>query len=193
MAKTEKNLDARIRRSREALIQAGRELLNQNFETTLSDIAREAGVGRTTLYRLFETKQDLVVAIALDCLETFDRATAHIESEADSALDSIRLLYRAIMPLSAEMQFLMSLSSFDLGDRRIARQYQRQQDEMREVIELAKQEGSIDEKLPTEWLLHSIDALYYPAWMLRGEAGFSDEDLAELAFRGFHRGAAPGQ
>ena len=190
MANTEKNVDARIRRSREALIKAGRELLNQNYETSLSDIARQAGVGRTTLYRLFETKQELVTAIALDCLQIFDRATAHIDAEADSALDAIRLLYRAIMPLSAEMQFLMNLSDLDCEDPELVRLFERQENEMRELIELAKHEGSIDKALPTDWLLHAIDALFYPAWMLRGRKEYSDDSLAELAFRGFCQGAA---
>jgi len=185
-----KSVDARIRRSREALIEAGRELLNQNYETSLSDIARHAGVGRTTLYRLFETKKDLVTAIALDCLETFARATEHLEHEASSALDAIGLLYRAIIPLSSEMQFLMGLSSYELEDPELLRLLERQENEMREVIELAKQEGSIDPDLPTEWLIHALDALFYPAWVLRGHEKYSDDTLAEFAFRSFCHGAA---
>ena len=51
----EKPLDARIKRSRTAIIEAGLECLNQNNEASLTDIANQAGVGRATLYRLFET------------------------------------------------------------------------------------------------------------------------------------------
>ena len=191
MAKLDSNTDARIRRSRRALIEAGRDLLNQNYETSLSDIARQADVGRTTLYRLFQNKGELTTAIALDCLEAFDHATAHIESEAESALDAIRLLFRATMPLHAEMQFLMNLDYFEWDDPELDRIYQRQNEEICALIELAKQEGSIDKNLPTDWLVHALEAYFYPAWMLREAAGYSDDRLAELAFRGFSRGAQP--
>ena len=187
--KAEGTTDARIVRSRAALIRAGRTLLNKNYEASFSDIASAANVGRATFYRLFDTKEDLVRAIALDCLECFDRATEHIESEARSTLDAVRMSYHAMMPLSEEMQFLINLGGFALEDKNLVRTYERQQEEMRELIDQLKREGCVDKTIPTQWLVHSFDAQFYPAWMLRSDPKYTDAELADLAYRSFCRGA----
>ncbi len=184
----DKNTDARIRRSHAAIVNAGRELLNQNSEASLTDIAGHAGVGRATLYRLFETKEQLVKAIAIDCLEVFDAATAHLDTQSRSALDAIHLLFKAIIPLAAEQQFLMNLSGLAFEDEDLQQIVKQQETELLHLVDLAKQEGSIDLSVPSDWIMHVIDALFYPAWMLRQEKHYSDEALAGLAFRTFCNG-----
>lgn len=184
----EKPLDARIKRSRTAIIEAGLECLNQNNEASLTDIANQAGVGRATLYRLFETKEQLISAIAEQCLHSFDTATEHVESEADSALDAIRLLFIAIMPLSSQLQFLMNLDNLMDTDPALQAIYKRQKQEMADIIELAKQEGSIKQSIPTLWIVNLIDNLFYPAWLMISEEGYSDREVAELAFNTLCKG-----
>lgn len=184
----EKTLDVRIQRSQAALINAGRELLRKNSEATLSDIASHAGVGRTTLYRLFETKEELVKAIAKDCLEVFDRATEHLEREAESAMDGFRLTFHAIIPLDAELEFLMKLGDIGENDPELLAIYEKQQAEMAELIELAKQEGSIAKRIPTRWIVNHLEGLLYTAWLSARENLMSNESLAELTFNTFCHG-----
>ncbi len=184
------NTDARVVKSRKALIQAGRQLLNKNYETSMSEIASHAGVGRATLYRSFETKEELLLAIAKDCLRTFDLATEHIENEAKSALDAIRMFYHAIVPLAEEMQFIINLSSFAPDDLELVKLYEEQQEDMRALVEMAKKEGSVSRDLATDWVVNAIDALLYPAWIMRTVKGYSDEKLAELAFQTLCRGVS---
>ncbi|MCG8415037.1 MAG: TetR/AcrR family transcriptional regulator [Pseudomonadales bacterium] len=182
-SKGETNIDARVLRSKKLLIQAGRRLLNKSYETSMSEIASHAGVGRATLYRLFETKDDLLVAIAKDCLETFEHATNHIETEATSALDAIRMFYSAIVPLAEEMQFIINLAYFAPEDPELMKLYEKQQEDMRVLVELAKEEGSIVKDLDTDWIINVLDALLYPTWKMRQQNAYSDEDLSELAFK----------
>lgn len=177
-----KQVDIRIQRSRAALISAGRELLRKNGDATLSDIAGHAGVGRTTLYRLFETKEDLIKAIAIDCMEAFDRATQHLEREARSAMDAFRLTFHAIIPLDAELEFLMKLGDLADDDPELLSIYQKQQDDMAELVELAKQEGSIARLIPTRWIVNYLEGLFYTAWISKGDRLMSNEALAELTF-----------
>ncbi len=184
----EKNTDARIRRSRAAIIKAGLELLNKNNEASLTDIANHAEVGRATLYRLFETKEELIKAIAFDCLIRFDNATVHIESESHSAIEAIHLLFKAIMPLAEEQQFLLNLSTFTYKDKELQDIVKKQELGMRYLVDRAKQEGSIDASVPSEWITHVTDALFYPAWVLREEKNYSYETLVDLAFRTFCSG-----
>ncbi len=184
----DKSTDARIRRSHNAIVQAGRELLNWNSEATLTDIASHAGVGRATLYRLFETKEQLVKAIAVDCLEAFDKATAGLEAESGNAINTIQLLFKAVMPLAEEQQFLMNLDSFAFEDKELLTIMEKQQKEMIELVELAKTEGSIDINVPSEWIVEVVNALFYPVWVLRNEQRYDDEALTDLVFRTFLRG-----
>ena len=182
--------DARVLRSRAALVQAGRVLLNKNYESSMSDIAHSAGVGRATLYRAFETKEDLVIAIALDCLQSFDRVTEHIEKEAGSALEAVRLLYESIIPLNEEMQFIMDIGTYALEDSEVLSLRQSQQDDMQALVEWARSEGAIDKSLPSAWVINVMDALLYAAWMMKKEQSYSDKEIVDLAFQAFCSGVS---
>ena len=183
-------LDARIKKSQSAIISAGMRLLSKNSEASLSDIAREAGVGRTTLYRLYETKEQLVKAIAIHCLAAFDRATEHLESDATSALQAFHLMFKAIFPLSSEMEFLMKLGELDEGDPEIVAIYQRQANEIAKLVEYAKAEGSLSNDVPTVWVVNLFDGLLYTAWLSNKEKPIEHDALADLAFQTFCNGVA---
>ena len=182
-------LDARSRRSQQALLQSGLELLNSNPDATLTDIAKYAGVGRTTLYRQYETRDNLVVAIALYCFDVVAEVTAPIERQASSAMDAIRLLFEAVMPLTREFQFLMNLERLGAGDdHRLARVYQRQRRQTCELIEYGKRQGEITEDLPTPWIANLIDSLFIAGWLQLKEGEYSRSEVAAFAFASFGRG-----
>ena len=116
MFKSKKNLDARAQRSRDALLKSGLALLNSNKEASLSEIATHANVGRATLYRQFETREQLVKEIAIYCLKSLDKACEPIDKKAKSAVDAIRLMFEYTLPLNQELQFLMQLDSLTEDD-----------------------------------------------------------------------------
>lgn len=178
-----KNLDARIQKSQTAILSAGMELLSSNPEATLSDIAQHAGVGRTTLYRLYETKEQLIKAVAIKCLETFNEATAHIEDKAKSGLDAFHLMFKAILPLSTELEFLMKLGDIGENDPDLVAIYDKQHDEIVELVEYAKAEGSIDKKIPTLWIANLVEGLFYSSWLTRNANIMTNDELAKLAFQ----------
>ena len=184
-------LDARAERSQRALLRAGLELLNANPDATLSDIANHADVGRTTLYRQYETREKLISAIAVHCLETLDEATGPIEHQATSALDAVRLLFTLAMPLTQELQFLMHLDKLAETDPAIAAISERHSQETRELVELGKREGSIDKSLPTSWVANLIDGLFIVGWMQQEEGAYAPEQVASLAFASFSNGVSP--
>ena len=183
-------LDARARRSQRALLKAGLELLNTNPEATLSDIATHAGVGRTTLYRQYETREKLITAIAIDCLETIDEVTAPIEKQAKSALDAIRLLFELAMPLTQEFQFLMNLDQLVEDNPEIIEINEKQKKEMIEVIEYGKKKGEINKSLPTTWVINLIEGLFYIGWLQQKQENFSPQEVAKLAFTSFSKGVS---
>lgn len=182
---TKKSQDARVVRSQNSLLKSGMELLNSNREATLSDIAQHAGVGRTTLYRQFESRDTLIDAIATYCLETMEAATMPIEHEATSALDAIRLLFLYVMPMRAEFEFLMNLGKLDSNNPEFLAIEEKHEAEVTALIDEAKRDGDIDSDLPSEWVYHVIEGLFVAGW-LQQEGQQSDAGhVAALAFRSF--------
>ena len=177
--------DARTLKSQRALIDAGLKLLNKNKEITLSDIAKEAGVGRATLYRLYSSKEALIEEIALDCLQTFDQVTKPIDKLAKSYLHAFELLFELTMPLTEQMQFLATLEYFAEQSEKIALIVEQQTQEMNTLIDNAKRYKEINKDLPNSWLLNLIDGLFYAGWAQQKEQGFNAKQASELAFRSF--------
>jgi AcrR family transcriptional regulator len=181
-------LDARAKRSQKALLRAGLELLNENPEASLSDIAAHAGVGRATLYRQYETREKLILAVALDCFDVIDEATAPIEWKARSAMDAMRMMFELVMPLTREFQFLMNLERVVENEPQIAAINKKQQDELIELVEYGKNKGEIDPALPTSWILNLIEGLFYAGWVQLQQEGSKPKAVAELAFRTLSQG-----
>lgn len=183
-----KQLDARIQRSQASILKAGMDLLSKNADANLSDIAQQAGVGRTTLYRLYETKEQLFKAIAIHCLEAFDTATEHVENDAKSALDAFHLMFKAILPLSNELEFLMKLGDLAENDPELIAIYQKQQDEISELVEYGKAEGSISKDIPTLWIVNMIEGLFFASWLTMREDSLDHNQLADLMFQALCNG-----
>jgi AcrR family transcriptional regulator len=184
------HLDARAKRSQKALLKAGLEVLNTNAEATLSDIAIHAGVGRTTLYRQFESREKLITAIAIDCLETIDEATAPIETRAKSAMDAIRMLFELAMPLTQEFLFLMVLEQLIEDDPQITEIHEKQSREIEELIQYGKKNGEIDKSIPTAWVTSFIEGMFYIGWQQQKKSGLSPKEVAKLAFTSFSKGVS---
>ena len=184
-------VDARTVKSQHALIQAGLKLLNKNKEITLSDIAKEAGVGRATLYRLYENKEALVEAIALFCLQKFEDATQPIEQSAKTYLHAFEMMFELLMPFVDELQFLTDLEYFSEYSPEIERIIAKQDQELRRVIDEGKSHGEFDNSLPTSWLLDYIDALFYTGWCQQKQHGGTPKQASRLAFECFKRTVYP--
>lgn len=183
-----KPIDARIQKSHNALMEAGLRLLNQNKEASLSDIASAAGVGRATLYRLFSNKDDLVKAVALHCLDMFLQATAPLENKARSVIHYIEMLLHTVMPMTDEFQFLMDLEYFADGIPEVEKVVNQLDQEMLELFDEGKREGSISKELPSTWLNSYLEGLFISGWLQQKEQGTNAEECARLAFRCFKNG-----
>lgn len=183
--------DARTVKSQQALIQSGLILLNKNKGISLSDIAKEANVGRATLYRLYDSKEALVEAIAVWCLTKFDSATQFIDEQARSHMQAIEMMFSALMPLTEEFRFIAELDYFAGSSKAIENIIEQQDKELIQLIDDAKQHGEIDATLPTTWLLHLINGLFFAGWYQQEQEGFSPADAAALAIESFKRVASP--
>ncbi len=186
------SMDARVERSRIALMGTGMALLIERPNASLSEIATRAGVGRTTLYRQFKTREQLIQAIAARCLEELETATAPIESRARSHTEAIELCFALLMPLSDRLRFLALFWGVAEQSREVAALDARQTSRLGALIEGAKQEGSIDAGLPSRWVLDLIDGLLSVAWKLVDVNGYSPKEAADLVARTLFDGIGTG-
>ncbi|CAN5492723.1 hypothetical protein BH10PSE12_BH10PSE12_07420 [soil metagenome] len=87
MNETTKRSDQRIR-----ILSAARELIETN-QLSMRNLAKQANVGHVTPYKLFKSKQDVIVAVANEEISEFQDKLSELHSQdaLDRILDSIRL------------------------------------------------------------------------------------------------------
>lgn len=79
-------------RNRESVIAAAEEVFGERgIDAGIPEIAERAGVGKGTVYRNFETKEDLISAVLAKRTERFNRETAEA-LEQDDAMEAFREL-----------------------------------------------------------------------------------------------------
>lgn len=171
--------DARSQKSRRALLDAGIAVLLRNPSASLSEVAREAGVGRATLYRHFQTREELVRALALESLQLTDEAMAPIAEQNLKGTAAIKAMLSAIMPLADRFHFLLSLWE-QATDTEVSAIYERQLEELATLVEQAKAEGSIHPRYSVTWVVTMIDSLIYGAWWLISQGENSPQTASDL-------------
>lgn len=183
--------DPRASKSRAALLEAGLDVLLKNPGATLSEIAVTAGVGRATLYRHFETREQLLLELAIESLAETDRACAYIEEQNLKGKEAIEEIVIAVMPLGNRFHFLLSLWSEFGSNKELTKMYNRQLTQLENRIAEAKLEKSIDKAIPNEWLVSLLDNLLYTGWYCIGAGTLSAEQASKLASRSFFSGVEP--
>jgi AcrR family transcriptional regulator len=142
---------------RKAVIDAAVELLSENPDAGIEEIADFSGLGRSTVYRHFPSRQALLEATVADVIEGStdgyrraiddheDMREALYEIGVHSAETALR--HRFIYLSGFEVQQLVTRSAGD-GDLPVAR-----------FLEEAQHRGEIRDDLPVEWLMLQLAAL----------------------------------
>ncbi|GHJ34773.1 TetR/AcrR family transcriptional regulator [Streptomyces sp. TS71-3] len=90
-----KPLRADARRNYDALIAAGHEVFTRDgTDAPMDDVAKEAGVGRGTLYRHFPSREHLLVAIMKDRVDLLDAEARELLDAPDTWESLVRWLRR---------------------------------------------------------------------------------------------------
>lgn len=186
-----KHKDARANRSRQALIDAGIQLLLNNPMASLKQVAEQAGVGRATLYRHFETREQLIQEIARESLEQTELLMAPVHAQQLSAAETIKQMFHALMPMADRFHFLLSLWAIASEDEEIQGIYQQQLQRLYQMVEQLRQDGGINQQLSNDWVLVTIDSLIYAGWWLISEGKMTADEAAEQAIITLFQGMTP--
>jgi len=89
---------------RAMLLHAGRDLLASGGLAALSatSVTERAGIARSSFYDYFPSKEDLLVAIAIDAMERWDDEIEEALQGIDNGLDKLRAFVDATMRMTTE-------------------------------------------------------------------------------------------
>jgi TetR/AcrR family fatty acid metabolism transcriptional regulator len=123
------------------------------YQSTVAQIAKEAGVADGTIYLYFKNKDDILVQFfSYRTKQVFDRFRAEVR-KADTSLDKLRNLIRRHLTefqRDRDMAVVYQVETHQnsrLAESQIREMSQMYQDLISEIVELGQQEGSIRKDL----------------------------------------------
>ena len=106
------------RRNREAVIEAALAILPDDPNASMATIAERSGLGRTTVYRHFPARNDLLLALFARVIDEARAVTSAVIEEGRPAAETLRALGPAIITIPDRFRFLHEVRS--VGEEMIA-------------------------------------------------------------------------
>ena len=176
----------------EAILQTTCQLLGEKgFDTmTMDDVAQGVGIAKASLYKHFNSKEDLCCAAMVQVLERVRAYVGSLDAVAAPA-EQLRSVVRWSLErlLAQEMPLLPSRNSalrvVLMSDRGYIDGLVRVSDQIGQWITQAQAEGSIDPALPPLVVLYTLYARACDpvVGFLRESGQYSDADIVELVLR----------
>ena len=144
------------------LLDAAVSYLVAHPRASLGQIAAAAGMGRTSLFKRFPTRDALEHAVAVRALAVCHAAItgAHDDTASDGGLHS---LVTALIPIGPQLNFIWRTPALDV-DEEVVRQRRLLDAALFEALERARGAGALREDRPDWWLAQTLYALVYVAW-----------------------------
>ncbi|QAY69472.1 TetR/AcrR family transcriptional regulator [Xylanimonas protaetiae] len=154
--------------------------LAKDSSASLGQIADAAGIGRTTLYRYFPERADLLAALGEDARARFAAAHERAALTEGSAIGAIERLCQEYVELS---DLLALYFTETLGDNGIFDEDAFVQADLRAVVERGRADGTIDAELSTEWVVSALGAFFYATWEVLSGTTASRYDVVRQLLR----------
>jgi AcrR family transcriptional regulator len=145
--------------------------LNKGFnETSMREIAEAAGIGKSTLYDYFPSKDDILLSFIEDMLEGLMRQAEEIKHRNVGALEKLRQMMSAYMDYLATNEELYTKLNLEVQRltqkslERIQRKRHALQDAVRGIIDEGIQEGCfrhVDSLLATRVIFTALTPAAY--------------------------------
>src|SRR3954454_3210453 len=97
---------ADARRNHDSVLEAGARLLAERPAASMQEIADASGVGRTTVYRHFPAREDLVAALVSRVADEVAAVTVAALDGEEDALATLRRLGADLVALGQRWRFL---------------------------------------------------------------------------------------
>lgn len=151
--------------STDAILETATRVLAASPTATLADVARAAGISRTTLFMRFATRDDLLLALAVDAIDRIDAAilAAGITDASHDPVVALADLTASMMPLGARLGYLLRERSLD--DNEELRERWAQIDRtITDAVRRAQAAHRVRADLPALWVADAWFWLVVAAW-----------------------------
>jgi AcrR family transcriptional regulator len=156
------SMSALATRTRHAdLLDAAVTYLMHYPRASLAEIAAAAGMGRTTLFKRYATRDELVHAVAMRAVDVCLDAVRG--TDAGAADGGLRSLVTALVPVGPQLNFLWRTPTLQV-DTEFCAAYERVDAAILEVLDRARSAGTLAAGQPDWWLRQTLVALVYVAW-----------------------------
>lgn len=159
-------------RTHRLLLDAAGEVLARDPSASLASVALAARLGRSTLYRYFPTRAQLIHALAMDAVSATGAAIERSRLHDGTFEEALARAIAEFIPMGDRFHFLLSQpelvndAAFRDADRIVTQP-------LFQLVERGRAAGALRADLPRWWTLRALEALVYAAW-----AGIREGDLA---------------
>jgi AcrR family transcriptional regulator len=167
-------------RSVAAILNAALEALASDPDSSMSEIARRAGVVRATIYVHFPTREALLDAVMERAVADVAEATRSAEPERGEPLEALERVLRATWRELDRFHALLAVNTARLSAEELHRRHLPVLDQLQPLIERGQRQGVFRNDLPVTWHLAVIRAIVHTA-SREIQAGRIPESEAEAA------------
>jgi len=162
-APTPKRRRADADRSVAAILDAALEALASDPDSSMSEIARRAGVVRATIYVHFPTRETLLDAVMEYAVGQVAEATREAEPERGEPVEALARVLRATWRQLAQFHGLLALNTARLSAEELHRRHLPVLDQLEPLIERGQKQGAFRSDLPVSWLLGVTRSIVHTA------------------------------
>ena len=150
-------------RSVAAILDAALEALAGDPDSSMSEIARRAGVVRATVYVHFPTRESLLDAVMEHAVAQVADATRAAEPKRGEPKEALERVLRATWRELARFQALLTINTTRLSPEELHRRHLPVLEQLAPLIERGQKEGVFRRDLPIQWQLAVIRAIVHAA------------------------------
>ena len=150
-------------RSVAAILDAALEALASDPDSSMSEIARRAGVVRATIYVHFPTREALLDAVMEYAVGQVAEATRAAEPQRGEPADALERVLRATWKQLAQFHGLLAINTARLPAEELRRRHLPVLDQFAPLIERGQKAGVFRSDLPVSWQLAVIRSIVHAA------------------------------
>ena len=150
-------------RSVAAILDAALEALAGDPDSSMSEIARRAGVVRATIYVHFPTRTALLDAVMEHAVEQVAEATKGAEPERGEPIEALERVLRATWQELARFHALLAINTARLPAEELHRRHLPVLNQLEPLIRRGQKKGVFRSDLPVAWHLAVIRAIVHTA------------------------------
>lgn len=144
-------------RNRETVLATALDVLAANPGASMQDIADASELGRSTVYRHFKNRDELIGALQGVAVENARREAARVLARGAPFEETMHELSRAMIETGARYRFV--LANDDAVSKELGVARRRPESPIRTYFEECQAEGLVRDDLTPEWIMSAFQSL----------------------------------